>query len=118
MTTHKCTKCKQIQIIKLHWTIWLFLILVLAALIIGLIILHQAYELKKNCQIKSEVIGMNDNNIIINDLDIVAYLCDDTVQVDHYITSPKFYYFSTWYDGKVPHSIGQCFIKYRECEVK
>ena len=56
-------------------------------------------------------IKLNNSNTGLIDGKVVDYICDDNVEVSKSTISYNWFYASTWEDGKVPHSYGECKIK-------
>lgn len=80
---------------------------------------------KKHCytkyEYKTEYFTLDDSNLIKN-LEVIDYLCSPNVKTSN-IPSQKHFYASTWRDGNIPHSEGECMIKYSTdkkeiCELK
>jgi len=58
---------------------------------------------------KYTFIELNDKNKIFSNVE--AYLCSNEVDTQYLKKANGYLYISTWKDGKVPHSIGSCYIK-------
>jgi len=59
----------------------------------------------------TKLIILDNTNTVNIDGKVVDYICDENVYVSRLTISYGHFYASTWRDGKVPHSYGECFVK-------
>lgn len=93
-------------------------VLIVLTFIISLIVLIIILQDHKPIyQYETKLIKLNDSNFL-DRIEVVEYTCDENVKVTNirsaWYFKNKMFYASTWEDGKVPHSYGECFIKIRK----
>ena len=104
----KCLEDKMVKTeINVGWKILIILTLLISSICLIILIPKPQYEYY------TKLIEIDNTNTGYIDGKVVDYLCSDNVYVDGWSISDGWFYASTWRDGKVPHSKGECFVKVR-----